>query len=334
MSKKISMLVCITLVLWGMFSTQDAHNALGQSYVDPVALYRVRWGGGVYGGSVVLTADPSQANALGRLDGAEVLVLGMVFNRQMPNTVPLYRLSKPLTGKDSPERYYTTSKTKVDDLVKNHGWASEGILAYVSRGLDGGTKPLYHLSKSGAQFYTTDPAEVKRYKEVAGYRDEGVEAQILEHPFGWTAESWMFSDSVPATSEPRPESYALICRRGKGATFGKDGVFFKFVKGASKAGAELASGECTWPDRKMSVDEPDILLAPLTNVFSPSRTHRDEEYWTFKVYNDGRGRMIVTAAEPGRPPVPDSVEIRRDVKVPETIKPDIRRVDPVRQPQP
>lgn len=334
MSKKISKLAVISLIFWGMFSTQEAHIARGQSYVEPVSLFRVRWGGGAYGGSVVLTADPSQANALGRLDGAEVLVLGMVFNRQMPNTVPLYRLSKPLAGRDSPERYYTTSKTKVDDLVNNHGWASEGILAYVSRGLDGGTKPLYHLSKSGAQFYTSDPSEAKRYKEIAGYRDEGLAAQILEHPFGWTADLWMFADSTPANTDPRPESYALICRRGKGASFGKDGVFFKFVKGASKAGAELASGECAWPDRKMSVDEPDILLAPLTNVFSPSRTHRDEEYWTFKVYNDGRGRMIVTGAEPGRPPVADSVEIRRDVKVPETLKPDIRRVDPIRPPKP
>ena len=334
MSKTISTLACITLIFWGLFSTQNAHTARGQSYVEPVNLFRVRWGGGVYGGSVILTADPSQANALGKLDGAEVRVVGMVFNRQLPNTIPLYRLSKPLAGRDSPERYYTTSKTKVDDLVSNHGWTSEGILAYVSRGLDGGTKPLYHLSKSGAQFYTTDPSEAKSYKEVAGYRDEGLAAQILEHPFSWTAETWMFTHSYPESSGPRPESYSLICRRGKGASFGKDGVFFKFIKSASKAGADLASGECAWADRKMSVDEPDILLAPLTNLFSPSRTHRDEEYWTFKVYNDGRGRMIVTAAEPGRPPVPDSVEIRRDVKIPQTQTPEIRRVDPSRPPKP
>ena len=155
-SKKILKMAFVPFILWGMFITFNAQSALGQTYVEPVSLYRVRWGGGVYGGSVVLTADYSQANALGRLDGAEVRVVGMVFNRQMPNTIPLYRLSKPLAGRDSPERYYTTSKTKVDDLVNNHGWASEGILAYVSRGLDGGTKPIYHLSKSGAQFYTTD----------------------------------------------------------------------------------------------------------------------------------------------------------------------------------
>lgn len=333
MSKKILKLAFIPLIFCGLFSTPNARTAHAQSYVEPVSLYRVRWGGGVYGGSVVLTADSSQAYALGKLDGAEVRVLGMVFNRQMPNTTPLYRLSKPLAGRDSPERYYTTSKTKVDDLVNNHGWTSEGILAYVSRGLDGGTKPLYHLSKSGAQFYSTDPSEVRNYKEAAGYRDEGVEAQVLEYPFGWTADLWMFADSSPVSSDPRPESYALICRRGK-ASFGKDGVFFKFIKGAKKAGAELASGECAWPDRGMSVGEPEILLAPLTNVFSPNSTHRDEQYWTFMVYNDGRGRMIVTGAEPGRPPVADSVEIRSDVKLPETIKPDIRKVEPIRPPKP
>ena len=333
MSNKISKLACVALILWGLFNTQDTHTARAQSYVEPVSLYRVRWGGGIYGGSVVLTADPSQANALGKLDGAEVRVLGMVFNRQMPNTVPLYRLSKPLAGRESPERYYTTSKTKVDDLV-NNGWASEGILAYVSRGLDGGTKPLYHLSKAGAQFYSSDPLEVQRYKEVAGYRDEGTGAHLLKYAFSWTAELWMFADSYPQATEPRPESYALICRRGKGASFGKDGVFFKFVKGARKAGADLASGECAWPDRTMSVNEPDVLFAPLTNLFSPDRTHRDEEYWTFKVYNDGHGRMIVTGADPGRPPVADSVEIRRDVKGPEIITPDIRKVDPIRPPKP
>src|SRR5688572_10233768 len=200
-SKKILKLAFVPLILWGMLIGFNEQSALGQSYVEPVPLYRVRWGGGVYGGSVVLTADYSQANALGRLDGAEVRVLGMVFNRQMPNTLPLYRLSKPLAGRDSPERYYTTSKTKVDDLVNNHGWASEGILAYVSRGLDGGTKPLYHLSKSGAQFYTTDPSEAAKYKEM-GYRDEGLAAQILEHPFSWTAENWMFVHHIPKALNP------------------------------------------------------------------------------------------------------------------------------------
>ena len=333
MFKNISKLALMPLMIWVMVNITNAHVAHAQSYVEPVSLYRIRWGGGVYGGSVVLTADPSQATALGRLEGAEVRVLGMVFNRQMPNTLPLYRLSKPLAGRDSPERYYTTSKTKVDNLVSNHGWASEGILAYVSRGLDGGTKPLYHLSKSGAQFYTTDALEFQRYKE-AGYHDEGLAAQVLEHPFGWSAESWMFTNSYPSTTEARPESYALICRRGKGASFGKDGVFFKFIKGAKKAGAELAAGECAWPDRMISANEPDTLLAPLTNLFSPSRSHRDEEYWTFKVYNDGRGRMIVTGAEPGRPPVPESVDIDTRVKRPGPTAPDIRKVEPIRPPQP
>lgn len=336
MSKKISSSACAALLLWVLFGTQGAQAVPRQEYVEPVSLYRVRWGGGVYGGSVILTADPSQVNALRKLDGVEISVLGGVFNRPMPNTAPLYRLSKPLAGRDSPERYYTTSKEKVDNLVNSHGWASEGILCYVPGGMEGGTKPLYHLSKSGAQFYTTAPSEAKRYKEVAGYQDEGLAARVLEYPYGWRAETWMFSHSSPGDSGPRPESYALVCRRGKGASFGKDGVFFKFVKGTRKAGADLAAGECAWPDRKMSVDEPDVLFAPLTNFFSPTSATRDEEYWTFKVYNDERGRMIVTGAEPGRPPVEEekSLDVKRDVKGPEIKPPAIRQVRPVRPPNP
>ena len=335
MIKKISLLACTGLLLWGAFGARGARAAAPQGYVEPVSLYRVRFGTLGYGGSVILTADYSQVKALEKLYGFEAGVIGLVFNRQMPNTRPLYRLAKQGSN-PSPERFYTTDERKVDDLVKNHGWASEGILCYVYGGMGGGTKPLYHLSKAGQQFYTTSTAERDRYKEVAGYRDEGVAARLLEHPFGWNAESWMFSGSTPGGDGPRPESYSLVCRRGKGALFGKDGVSFKFIKGSAKAGADLAEGECAWPDRKMSDGEPDVLLAPYTNDFRENSSHRDEEYWTFKVYNDGRGRMVVTGAEPGRPPVPEdnSIEVKRDVKAPEMKRPEVERVRPVRPPKP
>lgn len=314
---------------------QGVRAAAPQEYVEPVSLYRVRFGGGVYGGSVILTVDHSQVRALEKLERFESGVIGMVFNRQMPSTRPLYRLAKQGT-KPSPERFYTTDKAKVDDLVNNHGWASEGILCYVYSGMGGGTKPLYHLSKAGEHFYTTDLTEMKKYRDVAGYKDEGVEAQILEHPYGWNADNWMFTDTSPGTDGSRPESYALVCRRGSGALFGKDGVSFKFTKGAAKAGADLAAGECAWPDRKMSGGEPDVLLAPFTNYFGHSSAHRDEQYWTFKVYNDGRGRMVVTGAEPGRPPVQQdkSIEVNRDVKAPQIKGPEVERVRPVRPPRP
>ena len=335
MFERISLLACAAVLLCVTPGARGVRAAAPQGYVEPVSLYRVRFGGGVYGGSVILTTDHTQVRALEKLEGFESGVLGMVFNRQMPNTKPLYRLAKQ-GAKPSPERFYTTDERKVDDLVKNHGWASEGILCYVYSGIGGGTKPLYHLSKSGEHFYTTSPAERDRYKAVAGYRDEGVEAQILEHPFGWNAESYIFAGSSPGTDGPRPESYALVCRRGKGALFGKDGVSFKFIKGTAKLGADLAAGECAWPDRKMSDGEPDVLLAPYTNSFSQNPSHRDEEYWTFRVFNDGRGRMVVTGAEPGRPPVPEdnSIEVKRDVKVPETKRPEVERVRPVRPPKP
>src|SRR5688500_15363387 len=333
--KRISLLACAAVVLCAAPCARAVRAAAPQGHVEPVSLYRVRFGTLGYGGSVILTADYSQVKALEKLYGFESGVIGFVFNRQMPNTRPLYRLAKQGSN-PSPERFYTTDERKVEDLVKNHGWASEGILCYVYGGMGGGTKALYRLSKAGQQFYTTSPAERDRYKEAAGYRDEGVEARILEHPFGWNAESFMFAGSSPGAGGPRPESYSLVCRRGKGALFGKDGVSFKFTKGAAKLGADLAAGECAWPDRKMGDGEPDVLLAPYTNDFGENPSHRDEEFWTFRVYHDGRGRMVETGAEPGRPPVPqdDSIEVKRDVKAPEMKRPEVERVRPVRPPGP
>ncbi len=339
MIKRSSRLACAAFMLWALSGAQGTRAAAPQDYVKPATLFRVRLGAErtAFGGSVILTTDASQVRALEKLEGTEVITMGAVYDRQMPNTQPLYRLSKPGT-RPSPERFYTTDKRKVEDLVKNHGWAPEGILCYVTLDAGAGTKPLYHLTRSGEHFYTTDDAEMRRYRDKGGYRDEGVEARIGEHFFEVPAEGLMFADSAPGPGAPGPESYALICRRGKGASFGADGVYFKFIKGAEKAGAALAAGECAWPDRSMSAGEPDVLLAPLTNYWRPLKwgEDRDSEYWTFKVYNDGRGHMVVTGAEPGRPPVQEgnSVEVNRDVNVPEVKRPDVKQVPRVRPPKP
>lgn len=328
------LLACAALILFGA-ATPNARAEPAPDYVKPVPLYAISWGG-TYGVSMILTADPTQANALQKLDGAEVGILGYVFNHPMPNTHPIYRLSKPLAGKDSPERYYTTSKAKVEQLI-SQGWTSEGILCHVQDTFDGGGKPLYHLSKSGAQFYTTDPRWVKLYKEVGGYKDEdgGTAAWVLIHSIEWRADYWMFANSTPLHREPGTESYPLVCRRGAGAAFGKDGVFFKFKQAEKKFDGALGEGECTWPDREMSAGEPDVLLAPMSNYFHPGRSTRDEEYWTYKVYNDGRGRMVVTGGEPGRPKVEKETtfEIKRDLSGPEIEVPDIR-ILPVMPPRP
>ena len=111
------LLACAALILFGA-ATPNARAEPAPDYVKPVPLYAISWGG-TYGVSMILTADPTQANALQKLDGAEVGILGYVFNHPMPNTHPIYRLSKPLAGKDSPERYYTTSKAKVEQLEES-----------------------------------------------------------------------------------------------------------------------------------------------------------------------------------------------------------------------
>jgi len=84
-SKKVSLIARAAVILWGLSSTQGVRAEPAPEYLEPDSLYAITWGG-TYGVSMILTADPSQANALRKLDGAEVDVLGYVFSRQMPNT--------------------------------------------------------------------------------------------------------------------------------------------------------------------------------------------------------------------------------------------------------
>lgn len=308
-----------------------------QEHVEPVSLSRVRIRdairGPVLGGNVTLvTARTAEVDALERLGQAEVRVLGYVFDRPMPNTYPLYRLSRKAAGGSSPEWYYTTNRAEADALV-GKGWRDDGILCYVPRD---GARALYHLSSAGAHFYTSDVTERQRYR-AAGYVDEGSGARLLGDTWGWNADTFLFGDSRPTGAGPRPESYSLVCRRTKGAWFGRDGVYFKFARASRRASGELAAGECAWPDRRMSDDEPDVLLAPHANHFSfVAPAHRDEPFWTFQVYNDGRGRMIVTGAEPGRPPEQgqSGIPVTGEVKGPAGTRPEIGRVPPVRPPAP
>ncbi len=108
-------------------------------------------------------------------------------------------------------------------------------------------------------------------------------------------------------------SYPLVCRGGKSLVmnFAASGRFIslKFTKGTKPAGDGLAPGECSWKDRGMNSGEPHGLYQYVEDIDSlkagtlaPENRWYEElqspdKYWTFMVYNSGRG-LTVTSARP------------------------------------
>ncbi len=127
-----------------------------------------------------------------------------------------------------------------------------------------------------------------------------------------------------------PESYPLVCRggpsvgRGSVSVSGKgNNIAFYFTRGTKPAREGLAPGECSWVDRGMHADEPDMLsqhveedtvfseimkigrtpLSPKSTWLPPENRWYEEllssdKYWTFQVYNNGLGQLIATEARP------------------------------------
>jgi hypothetical protein len=120
------------------------------------------------------------------------------------------------------------------------------------------------------------------------------------------------------------DSYPLVCRGSD--TFKTDSttpcegcvnagdrkyVGFRFIRGTKPSGKGLAPGECSWLDREMWVDEPNVLVQEIDPVAGvekyawTSELHSPDSYWTFYVYSS-RGRLFVTGAERnGKPVVSD-----------------------------
>ncbi len=150
-----------------------------------------------------------------------------------------------------------------------------------------------------------------------------------------TAVFQQFSDTR-ATS--LTDSYPLVCRGA--ATFKTDAatppcegcinpgdvpkyVGFTFIRGSKPSGKGLAPGECSWLDRGMRADEPNVLVQEIDPVGGAekyawtSELHSPDSYWIFNVYSS-RGRLLATGAERSGKTVlsdkgrlPGSVEIRR-----------------------
>jgi hypothetical protein len=71
------------------------------------------------------------------------------------------------------------------------------------------------------------------------------------------------------------------------------GLFF--TKGTRPAGSALAPGQCSWFDRGMSNNEPDILqeeVPPNVNAAPWFQELRDpSKFWTFNVFNTNQLKL-------------------------------------------
>ena len=115
------------------------------------------------------------------------------------------------------------------------------------------------------------------------------------------------------------QSYPLVCRGGGSLVIGvapvERNIGFTFVRGTKPAGAAgdgLAPGECSWADRGMYSTEPDRIsqhfegssdsLNTAASVAAENRwyeeLHSADNFWTFMVFNNGRGELIATSARP------------------------------------
>src|SRR5260370_14140766 len=115
------------------------------------------------------------------------------------------------------------------------------------------------------------------------------------------------------------QSYPLVCRGSAnleiGVAPGDGNIGFVFTRGTKPAVEGLSPGECSWVDRGMHDDEPDRLSQHVSSKAGPnlpsegprllpihtkpwSELHSPDKYWTFMVYNDRQGQLIVTGARP------------------------------------
>jgi len=115
----------------------------------------------------------------------------------------------------------------------------------------------------------------------------------------------LYAFSKDSAAQVAP-TYPLVCRGDKAALIEASdkpqGVSLKFKKGTATVGYGLAPGECSWLDRGMNAAEPDILVEPGLALNKWTVDLKDpDKYWTFDVYSDRKGQLIVTASYKGRP---------------------------------
>src|SRR6266545_5923553 len=124
---------------------------------------------------------------------------------------------------------------------------------------------------------------------------------------------YALSTDAAAQGAPKP-TYPLVCRGDKAAVIKDDGpprgVSLKFKKGSASADSGLAPGECSWLDRGLNAAEPNILVQPTEQLRADEAAVSAEykwtvdlkdpdKYWTFEVYNDRKGQLIITGSHKG-----------------------------------
>jgi hypothetical protein len=103
-----------------------------------------------------------------------------IFAHPLPGLVPVYRYFKG----DTHDHFYTTNGGEIgvtqQGQTGNHGYASEGILGYVSPTPFAGSVPVYRYwhATSNDHFYTANPAEIgvtqQGHTGQHGYACEGI----------------------------------------------------------------------------------------------------------------------------------------------------------------
>ncbi len=117
-------------------------------------------------------------------------------------------------------------------------------------------------------------------------------------------------------------------------------VAFTFIRGSRPSGKGLAPGECSWLDRGMWADEPNVLVQEIEKIFVTEKyeekygwikeLHSADSYWIFNVYTS-RGRLLATGSERGGKPVVSDKGFpagRVEVKSPDLYIAEVKVIDP------
>src|SRR5712691_5459226 len=133
----------------------------------------------------------------------------------------------------------------------------------------------------------------------------------------------IFQQFLDTRATSLADSYPLVCRGA--ATFKTDAytppcegcvnvgdapryVGFMFIRGSKPSGKGLAPGECSWLDRGMWADEPNVLVQEIDPLAGAEKydwikeLHSPDSYWIFNVHTS-RGRLLASGSERGGKPV-------------------------------
>jgi hypothetical protein len=112
-------------------------------------------------------------------------------------------------------------------------------------------------------------------------------------------------------------------------------VAFTFIRGSKPSGKGLAPGECSWLDREMRADEPNILVQEIEGVGTADKyswikeLRSRDSYWTFTVHSS-HGILLASGSERnGKPVVSDKgfPAGRVEVKSPDLYIAEVKIID-------